>query len=98
MRIDDGRLNGELAFWDADEPDDAADLPGDGSADYGWWLPVEHGVHGDIWAAAPRSLREQLVALDLGPGDYFEVTDVMRGDDDHDPYEMAVHEADPDGS
>lgn len=98
MALSSERLNGELQFWDAGDPDDAADLPSDGSADFGWWVPVEHGVHGEVWAAAPRALREQLLELELGPGDVFEVTDVMRGDEEHDPYELAVHESDPDGS
>lgn len=99
MRIrDHEKLNGEVEFWNADDPDDAADLPDDGSADHGRWLPVEHSVHGDVWVAAPRTLREQFVELGLEVGDTFEITDVMRGPNDHDPYEMAVHVAHGDGS
>lgn len=99
MRIrDHEKLNGEVEFWDADDPDDRDDLPGGTKpASYGWWLPVEHSEHGDVWVASPRALREGVFDLDLDIGDCFEVTDVVEGDEEHDPYELVVHETEPDG-
>lgn len=93
---DPDRLNGELAFWDADDLEDREDLPGQG-ASYGWWLPVLHPEHGEVWAVAPRALREWLVANEVEPGDAFEVTKVVEGDEEHDPYEVEARRYEGDG-
>lgn len=96
--LDPDRLNGELAYWDASDPDDAGALPG--GAQFGWWLPVHPAGEPDLnrWAAAPRALREALEEMGLEAGDAFEVTDVVEGEKEHDPYEMAVLPYESDGS
>lgn len=94
--LDPDRLNGEVAFWDADDPDDRAALPAQG-ASFGWWLPVVHPEHGPVWAVAPRALRSWLVEEELEPGDAFEVTEVIEGEKEHDPYEVEVHRYEGDG-
>lgn len=95
--IDPDRLNGEVLYWDADDPEDQEDLP-DG-AQYGWWLPVHPAGEPDLarWAAAPRALREAIADLALEPGDAFEVTDVESGEAEHDPYTVEVRRYDGDG-
>lgn len=94
LEADPERLNGELAFWDADDLDDQEDLPGQG-ASYGWWLPVVDTADGEPrWAVAPRELRERLVELELEPGEAFEVLSVERGDADDDPYRVDVRRVD----
>lgn len=95
LELDGERLNGELAFWDADDHDDREDLPGQG-ASYGWWVPVMDSADNEPrWAVAPRQLREQLVELELGPGDAFEVTHLEEGESDDDPYEIDLRQYEP---
>lgn len=99
LQVCPDRLDGEIVTWEAGEPGertpDYDDLP-DG-ADFHDWLPVVHPDHGTAWACAPRALREALLGLDLEPGDFFQVTDHYRGDDEHDPHEFGVIEVGPDG-
>lgn len=80
----------EYAYYDADDDSDADHLPDD--ARYGWWLPVsEVGVEdSDIWAAAPRDLREALIDVDAAEGDAFRVIEVDKGPKDHDPYQVEI--------
>lgn len=67
--------NGVFEAYHAE--DDADHLP-DGAKN-GWFLPVIHVEHGEIWIAAPRDLREALVGLDLG--DAFEVLSCEKSQD-----------------
>lgn len=91
LEIDpEGRLNGELAFWNAEDPEDTEDLP-DG-AKRGWWLPVDSADHGQVWASMPRDLRESLAEKGLTSGDIIEVLSHEKGPGDTDPWmaEVAV--------
>lgn len=90
LEADESRLNGVgLAYWDAEEPDDASDLPDD--ARYGWWLPVTPvGEDGELWMASPRAIREELLELGIEPGEPFRIVGLEKGPADHDPYEAEV--------
>lgn len=79
-------------FWNADDDDDAQDLPDD--CGHGWWIPISSGGPSDEprWLSAPEELRTWLVRKDLDPGDRFRVKSIERGPEDHDPYEMEIEE------
>lgn len=72
--------DGVLAFWDAEDDDDAEELPED--ARYGWFLPVSD-VYDDWtgWASMPRSLRMELLKADVKPGDGFHVKRLQQDED-----------------
>lgn len=84
----------EYAYYDAQDEDDAQELPED--AQYGLWLRARWvGTDEETWLAAPRSLREQLLDLDLDEGDHFEVFEVKKGPGDQDPYHVEMDQHEP---
>lgn len=84
LEIDGERLNGETAFYHAE--DDGEALP-DG-ARRGWWLPVDSAEHGPVWAAMPRVLREEIAGHE--PGEIFEVVSIGKGPGETDAYEAEI--------
>lgn len=65
-------------------PVEADDVPAEG-AGHGLWIEVETGKHGEVYAAAPRGLREFLAdAFDEhGTEIAFQVYDAERDDEEH---------------
>lgn len=83
----------EYAYYDADDDEDAEELPDD--AKFGYWLRVEKaGTDEETWACSPRTVREHLLENGADEGDTFEVFEMKRGDGPSDPYyaEMKVLE------
>lgn len=80
----------ENAYYDAEQDEDAKHLPE--KAQYGLFLPVKDVAGDDLWASAPRGLREALLEAGLGSGDSFIVTDLQKGSAEHDPYQATVEE------
>lgn len=80
----------EYAYYDADDDDDAEELPDE--AQYGLWLPCMTPVGADEkkWVSAPRGLREALLEAEYEEGEPFRVLEVDRGPDEHDPYEIEI--------
>lgn len=81
-------------------PVDAGDVPVD-DARYGQWIQVETGKHGEVWACAPRLLREFLAdAFDFHESTdlAFQVFDAERGDADHEPWRFDARVTMVDGS
>lgn len=75
----------EYAYYHADDPEDAEELPED--AQYGYWLRATMaGTEDETWLSAPRTIRETLLEEGAEEGDTFEVMDLKRGEGDHDPY------------
>lgn len=83
LEIDpNGLMNGAVQFWDAEE-----EATPDG-AKYGLFCPVDSAEHGEVWASAPRELREAMV--DLVPGDIIEVLSCEQGEGDPAPWYVDI--------
>lgn len=80
----------EYLYWDASDEEDREDLPE--AAQYGLWLPVHEAGNGEAttWLSCPRALRVALEEAEVAEGTTFEVLDIQKGPNDHDPYTVDI--------